>query len=282
MPEPTAHPVGSLCWADLLAPDPEAAEAFYTAVLGWDYVRTGAAFQHYRYATTRRQMVAGIARTDRAGASWIVAFAVRDADEAAERVPEAGGEVTEPPGDFGVQGRHLGVKDATGAHLGLWQPRAHMGAGLVGEPGALCWAELATPDPPAADAFYLALLGLKAADHPAAGDPEYAAYQLHGQAVAGRRPLPDPDGGADPGGEAGPGGAPAEGSPTGESPAGPGADGFWMPYFGVTDAREAAEAVTRKGGTVLVRSGDALGRGLAVLSDPWGATFAVLELAHES
>ena len=37
MGERTSHPLGSFCWVDLAAADPEAAKAFYGEVLGWQF-----------------------------------------------------------------------------------------------------------------------------------------------------------------------------------------------------------------------------------------------------
>jgi hypothetical protein len=38
-------------------------------------------------------------------------------------------------------GRMAIVGDPTGAVLGLWEPRAHIGAGRVNDRGCLCWNE---------------------------------------------------------------------------------------------------------------------------------------------
>ena len=178
MPEPMSYPPGALCWADLLAPEPAAAQRFYADVLGWRYVHAGAAFDDYAYATHARHMVAGIANGEEGTGAWVVIFATDRADALAERIVAAGGEVKDGPRDFGIQGRSLFAADAAGAHVGFWQPLAHQGAGLVGAPGALCWAELAVRDVPAADIFYRSVLGLRTAAHAAAGSPDYAAYLL--------------------------------------------------------------------------------------------------------
>ncbi|MDJ1133037.1 VOC family protein [Streptomyces iconiensis] len=252
MPEPTSYRPGALCWTELHAPDAGAAERFYAAVLGWGYVYTGPEFDHYRYATSRRQMVAGIAPTEEAKGSWIVFFAAREVDVLAERVKAAGGEVDHGPADVGVLGRNLLAVDPCGAHVGFWQPRAHLGAGLFDEPSALCWAELAVRDTAEADRFYADVLGLRVAAHAAAGDARYAAFRLaDGEAVAGRTVL---------------------------GPERKDAEPFWMPYFGVTDARRATDVSVDYGATVLYSGVNAEGRGVAVVSDPWEAVFAVLEV----
>nr|WP_274598949.1 VOC family protein [Streptomyces albus] len=246
---------------------PAAAERFYEAVLGWGYVRTGPAYDHYRYATWQRHMVAGIAPSGRdedpgdapAAASWIVSFAVERADALAERVVAAGGEVRHGPGDVGVLGRTVTAVDPEGAHVGFWQPRAHLGAGLFDEPSALCWAELAVRDTERADRFYEAVLGLLPADHTAVGGEHYAAYRLPGE-VAGA-------------------GGPAGAGRTLLRAEQPDEEAFWMPYFGARDARAAVATARREGASVLYEGMNGEGLEVAVVRDPQGAVFGVLERA---
>ncbi|MBQ1161083.1 VOC family protein [Streptomyces sp. A73] len=266
MPEPMSYPPGAPCWADLHTPDQAASERFYTAVLGWGHLHAGPAYDHYGYATWQRHMVAGIAPFEpgthgdgEETASWIVSFATDSADELADRVAAAGGEVTHGPEDFGVLGRAVVAVDPAGAHVGFWQPRAHLGTGLYREPSALCWAELAVHDTGAADRFYEAVLGLRTTEYTAAGEEHYAAFRLPalgadeplGEAVAGRTVL---------------GAEQSEAEP------------FWMPYFGTRDAKETASVARREGATVLYEGVNGEGRGVAVLRDPQGAVLALLEL----
>ncbi|WP_326686481.1 MULTISPECIES: VOC family protein [unclassified Streptomyces] len=253
MPEPLSYAPGAPCWTNLHTPDPGTAERFYTAVFGWEYEHVGPSSDRYTYATSRRHMVAGITPdTDADTASWILSFATDSADAVAGRVVRAGGEVREGPADVGVLGRSVSALDSCGAHVGFWQPRAHMGAGLFNETSALCWAELAVHDTQVADAFYRAVLGLRAGRHAAAGEEHYAAFHLEsGEAVAGRTLLPPDREGAEP---------------------------FWMPYFGVHDAQDAVDTAVREKASVLHSGTNSAGQGLAVLADPSGAVFAVLEL----
>ncbi|UNT00219.1 hypothetical protein MMF93_29975 [Streptomyces tubbatahanensis] len=302
MPEPVSYPAGALCWADLRTSDPVAAEHFYAAVLGWSYLHTGPAYDHYGYATWQRHMVAGIARSDTgepsgtaeasgggkssdsgeegdggAEANWIVSFATRSADALADRVAAAGGEVRHGPEDFGVLGRTVAAVDPEGAHVGFWQARAHLGAGLFGEPSALCWAELAVRDTGRADRFYEAVLGVHVTAHDAAGEEHYAAFRLPDES-AGRT-----DSASGNPARSGPDGAP--GAP-GEAVAGrtvlaagrPGAEPFWMPYFGARDAPRTVDVARREGAAVLYEGANGQGRDVAVLRDPQGAVFAVLEI----
>jgi predicted enzyme related to lactoylglutathione lyase len=56
-------------------------------------------------------------------------------------------------------GRMALVRDPQGAIFALWEPRAHIGAGLVNDPGAMVLNQLNTSDPEGAASFYAELFG---------------------------------------------------------------------------------------------------------------------------
>jgi uncharacterized protein len=51
------------------------------------------------------------------------------------------------------------IQDPGGAVFSIWQDKEHSGIGIKDEPGSLCWADLNTPDPQVAAAFYSELFG---------------------------------------------------------------------------------------------------------------------------
>src|SRR3954469_9210939 len=112
MSERSSYEPGVFCWAELTTPDPDAARAFYAAVLGWDegFTLDGAE-------------VAGVREGE--PAAWVSFVSVQDAPAVAARAAELGGEE--------VEGR---VRDPTGALLGL---RQDGGAGRVNEAGCMAW-----------------------------------------------------------------------------------------------------------------------------------------------
>ncbi len=65
----TPWPNGTSCWVDIGVPDVEAAKAFYSDLLGWDYAGGGEEFGGYLNATLRGRTVAGIVE-DPWGASF--------------------------------------------------------------------------------------------------------------------------------------------------------------------------------------------------------------------
>ena len=88
---------------------------------------------------------------------WNTYVAVDDVDAAVDKVGPAGGQVLMAPVDIGEAGRMAFVADPTGPAVGLWQANRHIGATLVGEPGAPIWNELITDKPESALAFYEAV-----------------------------------------------------------------------------------------------------------------------------
>jgi predicted enzyme related to lactoylglutathione lyase len=176
---------------------------------------------------------------------------VADADAAVAKAKEAGATVFVEPMDVMDVGRMAVFADPTGAAIALWQPKAHKGAGIVSEPGALCWNELASRDTSAASAFYRSVFGWEAASSDV-GDMTYFEWKLGERTIGGMMPMP-PE-------------VPAE------------VPSYWMAYFAVADC-DAAVAKAQKGGAGLaVPPTDIPAGRFAVLHDPQGAMFGVIQL----
>jgi predicted enzyme related to lactoylglutathione lyase len=84
---------------------------------------------------------------------------VENADASALRARELGGMVLREPLDFVNAGRVVALRDPSGGIVSLWQPRAHAGAELMNDVGALSWHELVTSDVDRAKSFYGKLIG---------------------------------------------------------------------------------------------------------------------------
>jgi uncharacterized protein len=112
---------GTPCWAELRSPDVSASKDFYAQLLGWDYQDAGPESGGYQLATVRGKYVAGLGPFQKGTPTvWTTYVAVADVDATARGMP---------------------------------------GAGLVNEPGALCWNELDTRDPDRAADFYAKVFG---------------------------------------------------------------------------------------------------------------------------
>ncbi|MEW6583230.1 MAG: VOC family protein [Actinomycetota bacterium] len=259
MPERTSHPHGTPSWVDVLAPDVPAARAFYEGLFGWEGADQGPQAGGYVMWSLGGRAVAALspmsAEMSEAGVrpAWTTYVTVDDADAAAQAAADAGGTVVMAPFDVFDAGRMAMLRDPTGGHIAVWQPNTHIGAGVVNEPGALCWNELTVRDVDAALPFYQRVFGwtVTSQDTPQ-GMPRYWELAAGGVPVAGCIEMDDR--------------WPAE-VPT-----------HWMPYFAVADCDAAAARVTGLGGTVPVPPTDIPPGRFAVCVDPNGAAFSVITL----
>ena len=178
-------------------------------------------------------------------------MSVTDAAATAELVAEAGGQVLVPPMDIDGQGTMTMFADDQGARIAAWQPKAFRGAGLVNEPGCLCWNELACRDTAAAERFYGRVFGWQA-DTSQMGPMTYTEWKLDGRTVGGMAHMD-------------------ENWPEGISP-------HWMVHFAVADCDAAAARTAELGGQVRVPPTDVPPGRFAVVADPAGAVFTIIKL----
>jgi hypothetical protein len=115
---------GAWAMSVLLTPDQERAKAFYRDVLGWEADAFGPAtlFRLPGYVggepsqPVPRDVIAVMSEGGPAG--WMPGFWVHDADAAAAKAAELGGEVLSPPADDGV-GRTAVIADPAGAAFSI-------------------------------------------------------------------------------------------------------------------------------------------------------------------
>jgi uncharacterized protein len=248
------HRVGAFCWVGLATSDPAGAQGFYTQLFDWDR-EVLAAGETGKFTILRRagEDVAILyrqtaeARAAAAPPHWTSYISVQDAEATAARAVELGGaKVFRAPFDVLDAGRIAAIRDPMGAILSLWQPRGRIGATVINELGALCWNELATTDVDRARSFFGELVGWTYDTD----DAGYTTITNAGRPIGGIRQRAIDERDAPP---------------------------AWLPHFGV----ESTEAVTRRAMELGARrasriSETALGR-RAVIADPQGARFAVLE-----
>jgi predicted enzyme related to lactoylglutathione lyase len=258
VPEITSYKPGTFCWAELSTTSSEAAKRFYTTLFGWTFNDSPIGpDKFYTMLRQRAHDVGAIYQMDeKPGAPatsphWLSYVSVASADETAARVEALGGQLLAPPFDVMDVGRMAILRDPTGAKAALWQPRKHIGATLVNEPGAPTWNELVTPDATRAAAFYTELFGWTAAIQ-AMGNFDYTMFHNGGRRAGGAY-TPPPEWGPMP-------------------PA-------WTVYFGVGDCDASAEQARSLGGQVLSPPSDIpnVGR-FAILADPQSAGFAIVKL----
>lgn len=254
----TSYPNGVPSWVDLATPDPAAAKAFYGELFGWEYedIPTGEPGATYTMARRNGLEAVGMMQLSEQMAqagmppAWSSYVAVDDLDATVTKVGPAGGRVLQPPMDVMEAGRMAVVSDPTGAVIGTWQAKQHIGARIVNEHGALSWTELITPDPAKAAAFYREVFGWTSQTAPMPSG-EYTVFHVAG------------------GNESGIAGAMA--------PPVPGMPPHWGVYFTVDDAAATAARASELGAQVLMQPTPMPGVGtLATLTDPQGAAFSVM------
>lgn len=251
MPELTGpRPDGFPCWVDLGTSDVDAAVLFLQDVLGWEFETTGPAYGGYRMARAGGKQVAGVGPTQgNAPSAWTVYLAARDTAALTDKAQSLGAQTLVAPMEVPGQGLMSIVMDPTGAAFGLWQPLGHHGFELIEEDGAFTWAEVNTPQAGAAKEFYGELFGLEASDEAGAGTTYYTLSRGD-QRAAGILQMT----------------AQWEGVPP-----------HWMVYFRVPDVDAATAAVTAGGGRVHNGPFDTPYGRIAVVGDPTGANFSLLQ-----
>jgi len=246
------HRPGTPCWVILVTPDPDRTGSFYAGLFGWSVPAAGGGFVTVE---SDEGEVAGVlalpADAAQAGAAsrWLIYLATEDVGASLQRVRASGGEIVAPAFDVGHLGRMAMAADGMGAQFGLWEAGTHPGAVVTGRVGSLTWAELRTRSRASAAGFYEAVFGWEV-QSVQSGAETYITCLLDQVPVAGMVEL---------------------GAADGRSPS------FWMPYLAVDDCDAAASLAEGLGGEVCAPPHETGGLRLAVLRDPLGALFYVVE-----
>lgn len=255
MPEFTSYDAGTPSWVDHAAKNIETSNTFYGGLFGWEPEDQGEQMGHYTLLRKGGKTVAGNMPVmhEAQPSVWVNYVSVDDADLTVERARKAGAVVFAEPMDVSDIGRMAVFADPTGAALGIWQPVQHPGADLVNEPGSLVWNELNTRDTEVAIPFYAEVFGWGSNTNPMGELGAYTEWTMGDRTLGGMLPMPAalPD----------------------EVPA------FWLVYFAVGDCDQAAATAADLGATVMQPPMDIPPGRMAVITDPVGATFALLALA---
>ena len=253
MGERTKHEPGTFSWADLATTDPEGAKGFYSELFGWrtsdDPIPGGGVYTMCRIGDKRVAAMSAqqdVEREQGIPPHWNNYVTVASADDTAARAKELGGQVLADPFDVMDVGRMAVIADPTGAVFCVWEPRTHIGAERVNEPGCLTWNDLNTSDAEAAREFYGALFGWEFERAPT-DEVEYWVIKNGERSNGGVMQVQQ------------------QGMPS-----------VWLPYFGVEDVDAAKESAEAADASTLAPPRDVPAGRFSVLRDPQGAVFAVL------
>lgn len=241
-------------WVDLATHDVDASIEFYRDLFGWEIRTEVTDMGDYHVASAGGRDVCGMMKhpqeMDGAPAMWTIFFHVRDIDEMIERVGAAGGRVLEPPFEILNGARVSVVADPTGAMFALIAGEAPVeGSWYSMVPGSVCWTETLTRDVETSAKFYREVFGWETED----GAGGYITFLLNGEKIAGLLSMPD------------------------ELP--PEAPAHWSVYFAVESCEVTERAAVDLGGSVLVESMPVEIGHFAVLEDPGGAPFDIMDFS---
>jgi len=247
---------GAVTWVDLSTPDVAAAVKFYREVLGWtDVEESDTPMGKYFIGKVGDRQAGGMMaqgpELSGTPAMWTTFVYVDGVDATTTRVVDAGGTVLTPPFDI-PEARIAVIGDPTGAVFGLFGGPVIEGEFYSQDAGRVCWVELMSRDPAAAEGFYADLFGWKAiTEHTSSSGSPYTTFKLGEESVAGMMPMPDD-------------------VPT-EVPS------YWAAYFTVADCAATETRVQELGGQVYLPTTTMdMGR-FACLGDPQSASFNIME-----
>jgi uncharacterized protein len=253
------HHVGKVVWADLVTPDLDAAKRFYGGLFGWTF-RDVAGDPNYTLALLDGETLAGLFQKplppgSQQRPSWLTFLAVRDVDTAQQRVVEHGGKVLSKPHSYPQRGRQAVFADPDGAVFAVIAAQGGDPPDYLADPGEWIWSSVLVKNPARETAFYKTLFGYQLYD--LAGEPEDEGDARHyvlasdDYARAGLNALPADSMRRHP---------------------------HWLNFVRVADAAVAASKAAELGGRVLVEPRqDRHGGQIAILADPNGAPFGVME-----
>jgi predicted enzyme related to lactoylglutathione lyase len=246
---------GRFIWYELTTTDMDAAQAFYTEVMGWGARDASIAGLPYTVFTAAEASVGGmmelpkVARHRGERPMWIGYVCVDDVDAIADRVRQLGGAVHVPPQDVLHVSRFSVVSDPQMATFALFKWKSPgQGRPVNGfERGRVGWHELLAADWEKAWAFYSELFGWQKAQTNVSSVGAYQQFSAGGQTIGGMMTRP----------------------PTVTATG-------WLYYFNVGDIDAAVKRVKVASGQLLSGPMEVPdGNWIAQCADPQGAMFAL-------
>ena len=254
-PASNEHHPGKVILLELVTPDLAAAKQFYGGLFGWEF-RDVAGGTQYAEASLDGRPVAGLVQRaippgQHRQPAWLTFFAVEDVDSAAKIALQRGAKQLFPPTSFPNRGREAVFADPQGSVFAILASSSGDPPDFLAGPGEWIWSSLITTDPDTDAAFYQALFGYEVFELPANPGAQHLLFASHNYARASANSIPE---------------------------RAPHLPPHWLNYVRVADAAKMATKVVALGGRVLVEPHlDRQGGKLAIVADPQGAPFGLLE-----
>jgi predicted enzyme related to lactoylglutathione lyase len=255
-PASAEHHVGKVIWVDLVTPDLAGAKRFYSGLFGWTFRDVHVGEKGYAVASLDGRPVAGLLQRpvptgERRRPAWLAFIAVRDVDAAKRTALEHGAKVVFEPRTFPQRGRQAVFADPEGAVFAVLASGSGDPPDILAAPGDWIWSSLHAKDPDTGAAFYQALFGYDVFDLSSEDGLEHVILSSDDYARASVNAFP-------------------KDSSRRHS--------HWLNFVRVVDAVDAAAKAVVLGGRVLVEPHiDRHGDKVAVVADPTGAPFGLME-----
>ncbi len=250
------HHVGKVILLELITPDLAAAERFYGGLFGWTFRDIEAGRTKYAEALLDGRAVAGmfqrtIPRGQQRQPQWLSFFAVQDVDATEKLAVQHGARLLFGPRSFPNRGREAVLADPQGAVFAILASSSGDPPDFLADPREWIWSSLITSDPNEAAAFYQTLFDYDVFELPSMSGAVHLLLASHNYARASVNALP---------------------------PNATHANPSWLNYVRVDDAAEMTARAVALGGRVLVPPHeDRQGGKVALIADPDGAAFGLLE-----
>jgi predicted enzyme related to lactoylglutathione lyase len=255
-PASQEHHVGKLIFVELVTPDIDAAKNFYAGLFDWTFRDIQDGGIKYAGAFLDGRPVAGLIHKDvpaneHRQPAWLSFFAVGDVDAAKKVALLNGAKILFEPHDIPDRGREAILVDPQGAIFAILASSSGDPSDVLVAPGEWIWISLLTSDPETNAAFYQTLFDYEVFELPAGKHTQHILLASDNYARASVNTLPTNT---------------------------PKAYPHWLNYIRVEDAVKMSAKVVALGGRVLVEPRiDRHGGKVAVVADPFGAPFGLLE-----
>jgi uncharacterized protein len=255
-PASQEHHVGKVVFVELVTPDLAAAKQFYGGLFGWTFRDIRYGNTEYAAASVDGRAVAGLIHKNFSAGehhqpAWLTVIAVRDVDATRNLAVEHGAKVLFAPHSVPDRGREAVLADPQGAVFAVLTSTSGDPPDVLAAPGEWIWSSLISRDPDADAAFYQTLFDYEVFNLPGDEGAQHLllATDNYARASANSWPASNPQ-----------------------------VHPHWLNYVRVEDADETAKKAVALGGRILVEPRlDRHGGKIAVLADPSGAAFGVLE-----
>jgi uncharacterized protein len=255
-PPSTEHHPGKMVWADLVTPNLAAAEKFYGGLFGWTFRRIRAGSSEYAVAMLDGRPIAGLVEKpiptgERHQSAWLTFMAAGDVDAVKRAAVAHGAKVLVDTKNYPMRGRQCVVSDPEGAVFAILASSSGDSPDFLPVAGEWIWSSLHAKDAGAAAAFYQELFGYDVFEMPGGDGAEHLILSTDDYARASANSL--------------------AGGSVRRHP-------HWLNFVRVEHTADITAKVVAMGGRVLVEPRiDRHGGMLAVVADPAGAPFGLME-----